>query len=125
MQTKIIVSIIISLVLGLVVGVFSGIKYQQSKSPAFVRQTPGNTQGSRMGFRPTAGEIISVDDKSITVKLSDGSSKIVLVSDKTIINKADTAAKTDLKVGSSVSVFGQEGADGSVVAQTIQLGQRP
>jgi hypothetical protein len=33
--------------------------------------------GRGMGFRPVAGEIIKADDTSITVKLQDGSSKIV------------------------------------------------
>lgn len=86
----------------------------------------GNGQGASAnmkatGFRPVAGEIISADDKSITVKLTDGSSKIVLLSDKTSINKASEVSKTDLKVGEKVSVFGQTNSDGSVTAQNIQL----
>lgn len=107
---------------------FSGMKYQQGKQ-AFNRQfngsqgarTAGGNQGNRLGFRPVAGEIISSDDKSITVKLQDGSSKIVMVSDKTDINKAAQANRDELKVGEKVSVFGQENSDGSVTAQSIQL----
>ncbi len=67
------------------------------------------------------GEITSVDDKSITVKNQDGSSKIVILSDKTEINKASEAAKTDLKIGEKVSAFGTTNSDGSVTAQNIQL----
>lgn len=80
-------------------------------------------QGNRGGaaFRPINGEITSSDDKSITVKLQDGSSKIVLFSDSTQINKADQASKDDLKSGTKVAVFGQTNADGSVTAQNIQL----
>lgn len=105
---------------------FAGMKYQQSKRPSFTRQF-GNVQGmrggqgNRQGFRPVNGEIIGSDDKSITVKLQDGSSKIVLLSDKTEINKAATAAKEDLKTGEQVAVFGTENSDGSVTAQNIQL----
>ena len=107
---------------------FGGMKYQQSKEPAFLRQ--GGFQGTRAGsdrtggnagFRPVNGEIIGADEESITVKLSDGSSKIVLLSDKTEINKAATATKEDLKVGEKVSVFGTDNSDGSVTAQNIQL----
>lgn len=108
-------------------GFFVGMKYQQSKTPVFNRQFTGQTNGrqgtgaSRLGFRPVNGEIISADEKSITVKLQDGSSKIVIVSETTQINKADQAAKEDLKVGEKVAVFGQENSDGSVTAQNIQL----
>ncbi len=106
---------------------FAGMKYQQSKQPAFLRQMAGvqgqrtGTGGNRTGFRPVNGEIISSDDKSITVKLQDGSSKIVLLSDNTQINKAAEATKEDLKAGEKVAVFGQENSDGTVTAQNIQL----
>lgn len=107
---------------------FAGMKYQQSKQPAFTRQFGGGQgirngqgQGTRQGFRPVNGEIISSDEKSITVKLQDGSSKIVLLSDKTEINKAASGTKDDLKVGEKVAVFGNENSDGSVTAQNIQL----
>jgi len=106
---------------------FAGMKYQQSKQPAFLREFAGRqgqgtgTGGNRVGFRPVNGEIISSDDKSITVKLQDDSSKIVLLSDNTEINKAAEATKEDLKVGEKVAVFGQENSDGTVTAQNIQL----
>ena len=106
---------------------FAGMKYQQSKQPAFLRQTGGvqgqrtGTGENRMGFRPVNGEIISSDEKSITVKLQDGSSKIVLFSDSTEINKAAEATKEDLKAGEKVAVFGTENSDGTVTAQNIQL----
>jgi hypothetical protein len=74
-----------------------------------------------MGFRPVAGEIISKDDKSITVKLQDGSSKIVMLSTTTQINKAQTVDATSLVVGETVRVIGNVNADGSVTAQDIQI----
>ena len=131
-------TIIITAVVALAVGAaafFGGMKYQESKRPAggFNRQAGaagggfgagggnGRTGGNRGGFRPVAGEILSSDDKSLTVKLMDGSSKIVLVNDKTQINKASSATKADLKVGEKVAVFGADNADGSVTAQNVQL----
>lgn len=129
---------ILTIIIVILVGVgtfFAGTKYQESKSPTFARQFTNNGQETRMngqfqgngnntnrmGFRPVMGEIISSDDKSITVKMQDGSSKIVLVSDSTDINKADKANKEELKVGEKVSVFGTSNSDGSVTAQSIQL----
>lgn len=111
-------------------GFFAGMKYQQSKQPAFSRQFSGQQgtrvgQGNRLGFRPVNGEIIGVDEKSITVKMQDGSSKIVLFSDKTEINKATEATKDDLKDGEKVMVIGQENSDGSITANSIQIGSLP
>ena len=125
---------------------FGGMKYQQSKAQVFFQRDGGNRimmggpnggnmpfgqrgqggpggQGGRIGqgFRPVTGQILSADDKSITVKLMDGSSKIVLFSDTTTINKAAEATKTDLKTGETVAVFGAQNPDGSVTAQNIQL----
>lgn len=115
------------------VGFFAGTKYTQGRVASLTlnRQANFNGGGGRflggagggrmMGFRPVSGEIISADDKSITVKLPDGSSKIVLFSDKTAINKAETGSKTDLTVNTKVAVFGQDNSDGSVTAQNIQI----
>jgi hypothetical protein len=117
------------------VSFFGGMKYQESKRPTLNRQFTGNPsvggpQGQRTGgfagrggngFRPVTGEILSMDEMSITVKLMDGSSKIVLVTEKTEINKADQAKKEDLKPGEKVAVFGTDNSDGSVTAQNIQL----
>ncbi len=125
-----------SLVTGIIVvlvgalGFFGGMKYQQSKATAgnSGRQFPGgrqggqNGQGRSAGFgRPVSGEILNQDDKSITVKLADGSSKIVIVNDKTTINMAQSATKSDIQTGQTVAVFGSENADGTVTAQSIQL----
>lgn len=113
------------------IGFFGGMKYQQSKQP-FAFRMGGNGQGGSiafrrngnkqaMGVRPVSGEIISADDKSVTVKMEDGSSKIVILSDKTQINKADQATKDELNPGTKVVVFGTEGSDGTVTAESIQL----
>ncbi len=115
-------------------GFFGGMKYQQSKRSNLSRQFmnqqgngqatqrgQGMPQGNRTNFRPVNGEIISADDKSITVKMTDGSSKIVLLSNSTVINKAETATVADLKVGEKVMVVGQSNTDGSVTAQNISL----
>ena len=124
-NNMIVIIVVVALLVG-AGGFFAGMKYQQSKSPA---GRFGNLQGNRngqfqqrnQGFRPVNGEIISSDDKSITVKLQDGSSKIVLLTDTTSLNKSTEGSKSDLKTGEQVVVFGMENSDGSVIAQNIQL----
>jgi len=116
-------AILVMIVLVIIVAAgafFAGMKYQQSKSPRL-----GNFQGLRngqlQGLRPVNGEIIAQDEQSITVKLSDGSSKIVLIGESTSINKSAEGSKNDLIVGENVAVFGTNNSDGSVTAQNIQL----
>lgn len=110
---------------------FAGMKYQQSRQPsradfqsrAGMRQQnlPAGAQ-QRVGAGAIRGEIISQDDKSITVKLQDGSSKIVLISENTAINKATEGSVDDIKTGEQVMVLGQTNSDGSVSATDIQIG---
>ncbi|MDO8657137.1 MAG: DUF5666 domain-containing protein [Candidatus Levybacteria bacterium] len=123
-------SMLITIILVVVVGTgafYAGTKYQQSKRTAIMGQFGGQAGqrmgfgGDRTGFRPVNGEILSTDDKSITVKLQDGSSKIVLFTDTTSFNKSAEGSKSDLKKGEKIAVFGRENSDGSVTAQNIQL----
>ncbi len=130
MKNNYLLTIIVSLVFA-GAGFYGGMKYQQSKVSSLsgqfsnrqgmVRNGRVGVNGNRSGFRPVAGEIISTDEKSITVKLQDDSSKIVFINDKTVINKAQTVNKSELKVGKKVSIFGSENTDGSVTAQNVQL----
>jgi len=106
---------------------FAGIKYQESRRSQFFSNRLNAGAGftnlrNRAGIRPINGEILNISEKSMTVKLRDGSSKIVLFSDKTIVNKSTQASKDDLKTGENVNIIGQENTDGSVTADSIQLG---
>lgn len=77
--------------------------------------------GMAGGSRPVSGEIIAIDDKSMTIKLQNDTSKIVLFDSGVIINKMTTGSVTDLKVGEKIAAFGSENTDGSMTAQNVQL----
>lgn len=118
-------------------GFFAGMQYQKSKSPS-TADFQAMREQFRSGERPQglgerrpqgqggaiSGEIIDRDEKSIIVKLPDGSSKIVLISENTAINKATEGSLDDLVTGEQVMVFGQTNSDGSVSATQIQLNFR-
>ncbi len=124
---------IVLLLVGLGAGFFGGMQYDRATQQKNQRLQFGQTNGAvdnqtrRAGFgqngnnRSVSGDIISSDNNGITVKLTDGSSKIVLVSGSTQINKTNPAAKSDLSVGQKVMVIGTVNSDGSVTAQNIQL----
>jgi len=127
-NNSLVITIVIAVLVG-ALGFFGGMKYQQRRVVAFRGQVMGNfASGTRqnqgrggMFDRPVSGEIIAFDDKSITVKLTDGSSKIVILSDKTTVNKDSEGSKGDLKEGVKVAAFGTENSDGSVTATNIQI----
>ena len=110
-------------------GFFAGVKYQEitaSSGKTWQYQgraanAGGQGRGGQRGGGMTIGEIIGQDDKSVTIKLDDGSSKIIFLSDNAVIAKTDTAAKGDLKTGVRVGVFGTTNSDGSITAQNVQL----
>lgn len=117
---------------------YGGMKYGQAKKPSATlgqwgAQLPsGNLQngsgagaringGSKNGGGLIAGEITAKDDKSITVKSQDGSSKIIFYSDSTEIGKSISGVLNDLVIGGNVTVMGKTGQDGSITAQSIQI----
>lgn len=85
------------------------------------RLPDGQGYAGQVGARPVQGEILSVDEKGITVKLMDGSSKIVLFSDSTTIGKSTVGIKSDLKTNSKVMVTGTQNSDGSFTASSVLL----
>jgi len=128
--------IIIVIVVGL--GAFyGGMKYGESKGSSFGKlqnrlgsnvgeglnknQNSGAFGAMSNGGGFSGGEIISKDDKSITIKTQDGGSKIVFFSDKTQITKSASGSLEDLQLGQNISVNGTSNQDGSLTATTIQL----
>ncbi len=122
----IIVIIIIIIVSG---GVFyGGIKYAQTKIFQRFQQLGAsvvNPVGERIrnqgGANFITGEIISKDDKSITIKLRDGGSKIVFWSGSTEITKSAKGSVDNLQTGAQVVINGNQNTDGSITASSVQI----
>jgi hypothetical protein len=131
MKNNIAVIIIVALLVGGGIGFFGGMQYQKSQRGAGFGQFANGGFGPRGGsgaggarFRNgggVVGDILSVDNNSMTVKLADGSSKIVLLTGSTTINKAAQATVADLTAGTRVAAFGATNSDGSVTATNVQI----
>ncbi len=79
-------------------------------------QKIGGNAGGLIG-----GEILAKDDKSVTVKMRDGGSKIIFFTSSTSVQKSATGTLEDLKVGDNISASGPANPDGSINAASIQL----
>jgi hypothetical protein len=120
---------ILAIIIAIIIGVgafFGGMKYQQGKISSFTQGQGGLRQRMGQGqrqtaFRPVRGNILSIDNGTMTVKLQDGNSKIVILSGNTAYMKEASSTKDDLKTGDTVMVTGTGNSDGSVTAQSIQI----
>lgn len=129
MQKTLIVSIIVALVVG-AVAFYGGIQYQKrtqavslgnlSNGRNMAQRRNGNTLGP--GARIARGEIINAGDNNLTVKLPDGSSRLVVLSSNTSVSEEATADKSVLQTGKQVTIFGTPNNDGSITAQMVLLG---
>jgi len=98
-------------------GSFGGQRAGGGQRPAGMQG--GGANGGAGDF--ASGEIISKDDTSATIKTRGGGSKIVFFSDKTSIDKSVSGVAGDLSIGQQITVNGKTGADGSLIAQSIQI----
>lgn len=122
------------------VGFYGGMKYAGNKGPGNQgnfsaadrqelrqRMVAGGDLGISGGqfARPQAGgfssgEIIAKDEKSITIKLQEGGSKIIFFSDATNFTRMTKSTIDEFAVGEQITVNGSENDDGSITAQSIQ-----
>ena len=131
MKNNYLIMVAVAIIVGLG-GFYGGMKYQESKKPEFVKNLPenfeqmrgqmGHTSNNGSGPTTVRGEIISMDDSSVTVKLPDDSSKIVILTNSAAIIKSEEGSIEDLSEGTEVMIIGQTNSDGSVTAQNIQIG---
>jgi hypothetical protein len=128
MNSKILM-VVVAIVL-VAAGFFGGMQYQKSQVPSFAggqegfrQRMMGQGQEQRTGqnFNSVRGSILSIDANTMTVKLQDGSSKIVVLSSSTTYMKEAAISKGDLKTGDTIMVIGASNSDGSVTAQNVQI----
>jgi len=128
------VIVIVLVVAGL--SFFGGMKYASSRSPASqfanraqnglnqngtTRTGNGMMRGGPNSGGFVSGQILSIDSKSMTVKLNNGGSKIIFYSPTTKVEKTVDGVITDVVTGNQVTITGTANSDGSINATSVQL----
>jgi len=97
---------------------------QQQGGQRIQNNQNGNWGNGQMGMRGgnlVSGEVTAKDEKSITVKMNDGSSKIVVVGESTKYTISSEASASEVEVGTKVAVFGEMTNDGTTTATSIEV----
>ncbi|MEK7625323.1 MAG: hypothetical protein AAB467_03165 [Patescibacteria group bacterium] len=129
-MNKVILGIVAVLLIG--GSFYGGMNYGKSSVAVMSTLNRSNFQGGNGGVRGTrvgangggaSGEIVSMSNSIITLKLRDGSSKLVIFSSSTPVREVTTSDvdPEQLQVGKSISVLGAANSDGSITAESIQL----
>ncbi|OGZ45509.1 MAG: hypothetical protein A3C84_04330 [Candidatus Ryanbacteria bacterium RIFCSPHIGHO2_02_FULL_48_12] len=93
-------------------------RFQQMGAVGMSGRRGMRTEGMA-GF--TNGEVIAKDDRSITVKLREGGSRILFLSGTTQIMKSASSSIANLSIGTQVMATGKANADGSINAESVQI----
>lgn len=119
--------VLILIIIFAAAGFYGGIVYHKGQNAGGGQGFGGRFGGGgranfQAGPRPVAGQIISQNNNSVTIKLADGSSKIINLTDQTAVNKTTTGSVSDLKSGERITALGTTNSDGSITAQTVLIG---
>lgn len=131
-NNKMIMTVLVSCLIVGGVSFFGGMKFAQSRGTFRLSsqaqrfgQMGGNLAGRRGGQMNggnfVMGEVLSKDDKSVTLKLADGGSKIIFLSSSTTVMMSSSGSLSDVKVGETISANGSTNSDGSITAQSLQI----
>ena len=127
MNRNTIITAVVALLIGLGVGYYAPHGASPAGDQSGGGQFVAGQNGGRMGMRTgqnggfTAGQVLSKDASSITLKMQDGSTKIVLFSPQTEVLETASTTIDSVSVGTNVVVTGSQNSDGSITATAVQI----
>jgi hypothetical protein len=89
--------------------------------------SPGAGAGTATGTRQmrgggmTVGEVLTVSESGLTVKLADGGSRNVLLPATIAVSESKEIDRSEIKAGKFVIISGETNTDNSVTARNIQV----
>lgn len=129
------INVVLIVVLFSAVFFYLGISYQKTKMPTLganreaMREAMGrgnliNSDNlANRGLRGSQiiGEIIKINEDSFTIKLNNGGSSIIYITDETLISQTEKIDKNKLEEGQEVSIFGNTQENQSIIAESVQI----
>jgi Domain of unknown function (DUF5666) len=82
----------------------------------------GAGAGRARSLLPTIGKVTKIDESTITMIGSDGTTVIVNLAEDTSIGRRKTQRPKDISVGDEISVRGATGDDGAITATALTVG---
>lgn len=126
-NTTIIVAVVL-IIIAAAGGFYAGMKYQTGRVTSGFAGRSGNfaqrfggVNGQNANLKSVRGQVLSLGSNTMTVKMPDGSTAIVVLSTSTTYAQSQKASLSDIKTGDTVNVVGTSNSDGSVTAQDIQI----
>lgn len=95
--------------------------FEQMQEKTGLNQQTGQKMMKSGQGNSLSGEVLSKDDKTVTVKLYPSGSKIIFLSDKTKVMKSVEGTLADLNIGMNIMVTGTSTTDGNFTVETIQI----
>ncbi|MBP9702842.1 hypothetical protein KBD69_04085 [Candidatus Woesebacteria bacterium] len=126
------------IVFAVTIGFFGGVYYQKKQGENYSRMQRSDRSNASMRGREAGmgvksnpgsvmmggavnGEISAKDDNGITIKLTDGSSKFILVNSETKYTLSSGTDSTKAVIGEKIAVFGENNSDGTMTAKSIEF----
>ena len=127
-KNSILFTAIVLIIIAAGVGFYAGMQYQGSRTRVNQNQLGsrnfgqfGGANGRNDNVRAERGQVLNVGNNTLTIKLNNGSTEIVVLSASTNYTKSQKASFSDIKTGDTLNVFGTPNSDGSVTASDIQI----
>ena len=87
-------------------------------------QNQNDGQGGRVRGQAgnvLVGEVTGKDDKNISIKLPNGTLKVIPYTDTTTVEKTTEASLSDIETGKRLQVQVTQNADGTIAAQNVHI----
>ena len=128
-------TLVLLVVLFLAGSFYLGMSYQKTKIPTpgtnreamrgmmnggdFINSENLANRGMRAG--QIIGEVIKINEDSFTIKLNDGGSNTIYITEETTFTQTQKIEKNKLEEGREVVVFGNNQENQSVIAESVQI----